>query len=232
MACERARLLVIFQVSKPKITAGVALVSPSSLTSPCSVPCLDQLADLALWEAELVTDPVVVESALMGRLATVPDQRSVCGLRHPLVVILTLTACATLVAGSDSVAAISGYVADVVRQTAPIPQIPDTPGPVEREQRRAARRQFTHPAPDGLLPQLEVTGRVLTLDALHTTKATARPPDRRAVGSPPPKPSRTRCSISVTADRFRGGESDDVDQLLERGVHQGLTAHTATITVC
>ncbi|MEV6868194.1 ISAs1 family transposase [Streptosporangium subroseum] len=214
----------------------------------------------------------------MRRLATVPDHRSPCGLRHRLVVILTLTACATLVVGGDSIvaiwqwaartaqpvlerldayrdpftgrfvvpsektfrrvltdldanaldAAISGYVADVVRRAVPVPQIPDTPGPVEREQRRAAGRQLTHPAPAGLLPaaaldgkacrgarieqggrvflvgaishehgvilgqcrladkrgegpaarallpQLEVAGMVLTLDALHSTKATAR----------------------------------------------------------
>ncbi|MEU4234599.1 ISAs1 family transposase [Nonomuraea sp. NPDC026600] len=110
----------------------------------------------------------------------------------------------------------------------PYPQIPDTPGPAGREQRRVTRRQITHPAPAGLLPaaaidgkacrgartadggciflvgaishergvvlgqsqvaskrcegpaartllsQLEVAGMVLTLDALHTTKATAR----------------------------------------------------------
>jgi predicted transposase YbfD/YdcC len=253
-------------------------VSPSSLTSPRPVPCLDQLADLALWEAELATDPLVVESALMRRLATVPDQRSSCGLRHPLVVILTLTACATLVVGGDSVAAIwqwaartsqqvlqrlgayrdpftglftipsertfrrvlaeldadaldtaiSGYIADVIHHQAPVPQIPDTPGPAEREQRRAAARQLTHPAPPGLLPaaaldgkalrgartaeggrvflvgaishehgvilgqcqvaskkgegaaartllpHLPIEGMVLTLDALHTTKTTAR----------------------------------------------------------
>lgn len=253
-------------------------MSPSSLTSSPLVPALGQLADLALWEAELTTDPIMVESALMRRLATVPDRRSVCGLRHPLVVILTLTACATLVIGSDSIAAIwqwtartsqavlerlgayrdpftgllvvpsektfrrvlaaldadaldaaiSGYVADVVRGQAPVPQIPHTPGPAEREQRRATQRQRTHPAPDGLLPgaavdgkalrgartiddgrvflvgaisheygvilgqgqvgdkrgegpatrallpHLEVAGMVLTLDALHTTKATAR----------------------------------------------------------
>jgi predicted transposase YbfD/YdcC len=278
VAYERARLLLIFQVSNPKIAAGVALVSPSSPTDPCLVPRLDQLTDLALWEAELAADPIVVESALMRRLATVPDQRSACGRRHPLMVILTLTACATLVVGGDSVAAIwqwaartsqavlerlgayrdpftghftvpsertfrrvladldadaldaaiSGYVADVLRQAAPVPQIPDTPGPIEREQRRRTRRQLTHPAPDGLLPgaaldgkasrgarttgggrvflvgaishehgvvlgqcqvgdkrgegpaartllsRLDVAGMVLTLDALHTTKATAR----------------------------------------------------------
>ncbi|WP_219466898.1 ISAs1 family transposase [Nonomuraea rhizosphaerae] len=253
-------------------------MSPSSLTSPRPVPWLDQIADLALWEAELAADPVVVESALMRRLATVPDQRSSCGLRHPLVVVLTLTACATLVVGGDSVAAIwqwatrisqralqrlgayrdpftglftvpsertfrrvlaeldadaldtaiSGYVADVVRHQAPVPQISDTPGPAEREQRRAAARQLTHPAPPGLRPaatldgkalrgartaeggrvflvgaishehgvilgqcqvadkkgegpaarallsRLPMEGMVLTLDALHTTKTTAR----------------------------------------------------------
>ncbi|MFC7646135.1 ISAs1 family transposase [Streptosporangium lutulentum] len=219
-----------------------------------------------------------MESALMRRLATVPDQRSSCGLRHPLVVIVTLTACATPVVGGDSVAAIrqwaarisqqvlqrlgayrdsftglftvpsertfrrvlaeldadalgtaiSGYVVDVIHHQAPAPQIPDTPGPAEREQRRAAARQLTHPAPPGLLPaaaldgkalrgartaeggrvvlvgaishehgvilgqcqvaskkgegpaartllpHLPIEGMVLTLDALHTTKTTAR----------------------------------------------------------
>ncbi|MET7339256.1 transposase family protein [Nonomuraea sp. NPDC005650] len=71
----------------------------------------DQLADLALWEVEWAADPVVVESALMRRLARAPDQHSSCGLRHPLVVILTLTACATLVVGGDSVAAIWQWAA-------------------------------------------------------------------------------------------------------------------------
>ncbi|GAA3524395.1 hypothetical protein FHR32_008630 [Streptosporangium album] len=153
-------------------------MSPSSLTSSPPAATLDQLTDLALWESELTADPVVVESALMRRLAAVPERRSACGLRHPLVVILTLTACATLVVGGDSVAAIrqwaartsqavlerlgayhdpftglfivpsertfrrvladldadaldtaiSGYVAEVVRQVAPVPPIPDTPG--------------------------------------------------------------------------------------------------------
>ncbi|MEV4241850.1 ISAs1 family transposase [Streptosporangium canum] len=208
----------------------------------------------------------------------VPDRRSACGLCHRLVVILTLTACATLVVGGDSVtaiwqwaartsqkvlerlgayrdpltgrylipsertfrrvladldadavdAAISGYVADVIRHDVPAPRLPDTPGPVEREQRRAAQRRLAHPAPHGLLPtaaldgkalrgartgdggrvflvgaishehavilgqdqvadkkgegpaarallsRLQMAGMVVTLDALHTTMATAR----------------------------------------------------------
>jgi hypothetical protein len=248
-------------------------VSASSLT----IPCLDQLADLALWEAELVADPVVVESALMARLRSVPDRRAQRGLRHPLLVILVLAACATLVVGGDSVAAIwqwaarspqdklarigarcdpltgrfevpsertfrrvladldtdaldgatCGYAADVVRGTAPLPEVPRTPSPVEREERRAVQRAAEHPAPPGLLPaaaadgkalrgarteqgrvflvgaighesgvvlgqrqvaekrgagsaardlpaSLDVSGMVLTLDALHTTKKTAR----------------------------------------------------------
>ncbi|WP_281178536.1 transposase family protein [Streptosporangium amethystogenes] len=45
-----------------------------------------------------------------------PDRRSACGLRHPLVVILTLTACATLVVGSDSVAAIWQWAARTSQQ--------------------------------------------------------------------------------------------------------------------
>jgi predicted transposase YbfD/YdcC len=247
-----------------------------SSSSPIS-PCVDQLADLALWEAELAAEPTAMESALVSKLSMVPDRRARRGLRHPLVVILALTACATLVVGGDSVAAIwqwaaraaqdklerlgarrdpftgrflvpsertfrrvladldadaldaavCGHIADVARGAAPIPQIPATPGPPEREQRRAHTRPLSHPVPDGLLPaaavdgkairgartdsgrvflvgvishdsgavlgqcqvpgkrgegpaarrllsDLEVSGMVLTLDALHTTKTTAR----------------------------------------------------------
>jgi predicted transposase YbfD/YdcC len=248
-----------------------------SSSSPIS-PCLDQLADLAMWEAELATGPAEAESALVARLKEVPDRRSRHGRRHPLVAILALAACATLVVGGDSIAAIwqwasrapqgklgrlgarrdgftgrflvpsertfrrvladvdadaldaatCGYVADVVGGSAPTPNIPDTPGPAEREQRRAITRQATHPAPAGILPaaaidgkaargartpdggrvflvgavthergvvlgqrqvpsksgegpaarlllsSLQVAGLVLTLDALHTTKTTAR----------------------------------------------------------
>jgi hypothetical protein len=77
------------------------------VTASCpSKPVLDQLADWARWESELAADPERVESALVARLSQVPDLRRRKGLRHRLVLILTLTACATLVVGSDSVTAI------------------------------------------------------------------------------------------------------------------------------
>jgi predicted transposase YbfD/YdcC len=240
-------------------------------------PAVGQLADLARWETELTKDPVGVESELVSRLRRVPDLRAKRGRRHALVVILTLTACATLVIGGDSIAAIwqwaarapqaklarigtrhdpltgrylvpsertfrrvlthldadaldtatCEYTADLARGTLPAPEIPATPGPVEREQRRAIQRSAEHPVPDGLLSaaaldgkaltgartqsgrvflvgaidhtsgavlgqrqvpdkrgegesartlltQLDLTGWVFTLDALHTTKKTAR----------------------------------------------------------
>jgi predicted transposase YbfD/YdcC len=247
-----------------------------SVSSPIS-PVIDHLADLALWEAELAADRQTAASSLAQRLASVPDPRAARGRRHPLVVILVLTACATLVVGNDSVAAIwqwaartsqevlhrigarfdvltgryvvpsertfrrvlagldadvldaaiSGYAADVARGVSPAPVLPAAAGPAEREQRRAVARAVTHPAPAGLLPAaaidgkllrgtvtatgrvflvaaighrtgvvlgqqqvadkrgegtviesllggLDVAGMVLTLDALHTTKKTAR----------------------------------------------------------
>lgn len=76
-----------------------------SVSSPIS-PAVDHLADLALWEAELAADPQVMASSLVARLARVPDPRDPRGRRHPLVVILVLAACATLVVGNDSVTAI------------------------------------------------------------------------------------------------------------------------------
>jgi predicted transposase YbfD/YdcC len=254
-------------------------VTSSSLIDPV----VDHLADLALWEAELAADPGAVDpltmvSPLVARLAQVPDPRRLRGLRHPLLVILVLTACATLVTGNDGMTAIRqwaartpqdvlhrlgarrnpltgrylvpsertfrrvlaavdgddldtatcGYAADIVRGHVPAPQIPAAPDePTEREQRRTTTRAVTHPAPAGLLPAaaidgkllhgtrtatgqvflvaaithekavilgqrqvadkrgettateplltpLDVAGMLLTLDALHTTKKTAR----------------------------------------------------------
>ncbi|MFD8080024.1 transposase family protein [Streptomyces sp. NPDC059718] len=101
-------LLMIFQFSTLKDRhRSRAPVSAPSLT----IPCLDQLADLALWEAELVADPVAVESALVARLGSVPDRRARRGRLHPLLVILVVAACATLVVGGDSVAAIWQWAA-------------------------------------------------------------------------------------------------------------------------
>jgi hypothetical protein len=246
------------------------------VSSPIS-PAVDHLADLAMWEAELVDDPPGVALSLAGRLAGVPDPRKPRGRRHQLVVILVLTACATLVVGNDCVTAIwqwaagadqevlarigarydawtgrylvpseptfrrvltsvdgdaldsavSGYVTDVLAGHAPVPALPASAGPAEREQRRAATRQSAAQVPAGLLPaaaidgkllrgsvttagrvflvaaidhsngmilgqrqvadkrgentalqpllsSLDTTGMVFTLDALHTTKKTAR----------------------------------------------------------
>ena len=82
----------------------------SSLISPV----LGHLADLALWEAELAADGPLTKdihalsaaNALERRLREVPDPRQPRGRRHKLVVILVLTACATLVVGNDTVSAV------------------------------------------------------------------------------------------------------------------------------
>jgi len=176
-----------------------------------SKPVLDQLADWARWESELTADPGQVESALVARLSQVRDLRRRRGLRHRLVLILALTACATLVVGSDSVTAIwqwaagapqdklarlgarwnpfsrrfvvpsertfrrvlarldadaldaaaGRWVGDVTRGVAPAPVIPDAPGPAEREQRRAVQRAAEHPVPQGVLPGAAVDGKAL-----------------------------------------------------------------------
>ena len=176
-----------------------------------STPCLDQLTDLAQWEAELAGDPVKAESALITRLSTVPDPRSQRGLRHRLIVVLALTACATLVVGGDSVTAIWQWAArvsqdklaalgarrdpltgrfsipsertfrrilqlldgdsldtaigqwgtDVAQGAVPAPVVPRTPGPDEREERRARQRACQHPTPDGILPGAAIDGKAL-----------------------------------------------------------------------
>ena len=81
-----------------------------SVSSPIS-PVLDQLTELALWEAELAAEPVAVMSSLVSRLGGSPDRRARRGRRHPLLVILVLTACATLVVGNDSMAAVWQWAA-------------------------------------------------------------------------------------------------------------------------
>ena len=175
-------------------------------------PAVGQLADLARWETELTAGPVAVESALVSRLRQVPGRRAKRGRRHAMAVILVLTACATLVIGGDSVAAIwqwaarapqdklariaarrdpltgrflvprertfrrvladldadaldaetCGHIADVAATSVPVPEIPHTPGPPELEQRRLAQRAAEHPAPAGLLPAAAVDGKALT----------------------------------------------------------------------
>ncbi len=175
------------------------------------VPGLDQLADLAAWEAELAGDPTKAESALVIRLTKVPDQRGKRGLRHPLIVVLVLSACATLVIGGDSITAIwqwaarasqeklgrlgayrdpltgkfivpsertfrrvlqaldadaldagiGGWGTDVVQGLTAAPVLPRTPGPDEREERRAVQRAREHPVPDGLIPAAAVDGKAL-----------------------------------------------------------------------
>ena len=148
------------------------------------------------------------------------------GLRHPLLVILVLTACATLVAGNDSVTAIRqwaagtpqdvlhrlgarfnplrgrytvpsertfrrvltgldgdaldtatcGYAADIVRGDAPPPvTAAAVDEPAEREQRRAATRAVTHPAPAGLLPAVAVDGNCCTAPAPRPGRCSSSP---------------------------------------------------------
>jgi len=173
--------------------------------------CLDHLADLAAWEAELAGDPAKAESALVSRLSAVPDERGRRGLRHPLIVVLVLSACATLVIGGDSItaiwqwsarvsqqrlarlgarhdrltgrfivpsertfrrvlqgldadaldAAVGGWGTDVAQGLSAVPVVPRTPGPDEREERRTVQRAREHPVPDGIIPAAAVDGKAL-----------------------------------------------------------------------
>ena len=67
-----------------------------SVSCPPKSP-LDQLTGLAERELGSAADPAEAESVLVARLSKVPDLRRRRGLRHPLVVVLALAACATLV---------------------------------------------------------------------------------------------------------------------------------------
>ncbi|GAB2901145.1 ISAs1 family transposase [Streptomyces mayteni] len=67
-------------------------------------PALDQLRE----HPKVVSDEV---PRLLERLAEVPDPRDPRGVRHALVAVLALTACAVL-AGASSVLAVSEWIAD------------------------------------------------------------------------------------------------------------------------
>jgi hypothetical protein len=82
-------------------------VSSSSSISPVH----GQLADLARGDIQVGSGAVGPSSSLVTRLRGVVDRRKRRGLRHELVVILVLTACATLVVGNDSVTAIRQWAA-------------------------------------------------------------------------------------------------------------------------
>lgn len=81
-----------------------------SLSSSVS-PVLGQLGELAREDAQVGAGPVVPTSSLLTRLSKVVDRRKRRGRRHDLVVILVLAACATLVVGNDSVAAVWQWAA-------------------------------------------------------------------------------------------------------------------------
>ncbi|MEU3245747.1 MULTISPECIES: transposase family protein [unclassified Streptomyces] len=68
------------------------------------IPALDQLGP-----HPAATDTEV--PGLLERLAQVPDPRDPRGVRHPLVTVLALTACAVL-AGARSLLAVGEWVAD------------------------------------------------------------------------------------------------------------------------
>lgn len=67
-------------------------------------PALDQLRE----QPEVVSDEV---PGLLERLDEVPDQRDPRGMRHRLVVVLALTACAVL-AEATSFLAVGEWIAD------------------------------------------------------------------------------------------------------------------------
>jgi hypothetical protein len=82
---------------------------------------------------------------LLERLAQVPDPRDLRGVRHPLVTLLALMACAVL-AGARSLLAVSEWVADAPRTllerlgTAVDPLVPKRSWPAESTIRRLLAR--------------------------------------------------------------------------------------------
>jgi HAMP domain-containing protein len=98
----RAKRVALSEIEKKAST---------ELGSSIQGDAVDHLADLALREANLPATRRVWRSSLAGRLAAMPDPRTPQGRRHRLVVVLVLTACATLVVGNDCVTAIWQWAA-------------------------------------------------------------------------------------------------------------------------
>lgn len=97
---QRARTPVIMEFST---LCDLGLPVPADLSSPIS-PALDQLRPHPKAEESKVP-------GLLERLTQVPNPRDPRGVRHPLVTVLTLTACA-VPAGTRSLLAVGEYVAD------------------------------------------------------------------------------------------------------------------------
>ncbi|MEW1569483.1 transposase family protein [Streptomyces sp. NPDC093509] len=76
--------------------------------SPLVPPVFDQLGPHPRAAPREIPD-------LLERLAQVPDPRDPRGVRHPLVTVLALTACAVL-AGARSLLAVSEWVADAPKE--------------------------------------------------------------------------------------------------------------------
>ncbi|MFJ1550892.1 transposase family protein [Streptomyces sp. NPDC088246] len=76
---------------------------PANASSPIP-PALDQLRD----QSEVVPEEC---PGLLERLAQVPDPRDPCGVRHALVYVLALAACAVL-ADATSLLAVGEWISD------------------------------------------------------------------------------------------------------------------------
>jgi hypothetical protein len=102
--------------------------------SPLVPPVFDQLGPHPRAAPREIPD-------LLERLAQVPDPRDPRGVRHPLVTVLALTACAVL-AGARSLLAVSEWVADAPTEllerlgTRVDPPFPERSWPAESTNRR------------------------------------------------------------------------------------------------